>query len=121
MDLRETIEDREPLVRVLLAAGLAAVAISSLRKGRRLSGLLAGGGALALGYTMTAEPDELEELTETVGVDTDIDTEELAETVGLGTGDGDSKLRCAVCGEPIAAGEPRGPNEDNEIAHRSCK
>ncbi|RDI71430.1 hypothetical protein [Halopelagius longus] len=121
MDLRETIEDREPLVRVLLAAGLAAVAISSLRRGRRLSGLLAGGGALALGYTMTAEPEELEELTEAVGVDASEELGGLTETVGLGTADGDSKLDCAVCGEPIAAGEARGPNEDNEIVHRTCR
>lgn len=120
MDLRETIEDREPLVRVLLAAGLAAVAISSLRKGRRLNGLLAGGGALALGYTATTESGELEELTETVGVDTEDGLEEVTEAVGIGADDEGSKLRCAVCGEPITAGQPRGPNEDDEIAHRSC-
>lgn len=124
MDLRDTLDEREKLVRTVLAAGLALVAIRSLRNGKRFSGLLAGGGALAVAYVATAESGELEELTETVET-------EVTETIGEvttdegtpdeRTTDEGSKLRCAACGEPIAPGQSRGPNDDDEIVHRACK
>ena len=103
MDLRETVDDRVRLVRTLLAVGLAAVAISSLRRGRRLNGLLAGGGAVVLGYTATTQ------------------SRELTETIDIDTTDENAELRCAVCGEPIVPGQARGPNENNEIVHEACK
>lgn len=116
MDLREAVGDRKRLVRTLLAVGLSAVAVRSLRKGRRLSGLLAGGGALAVGYTATTSSDELEELTETLDVGTtDEDSTDQDAT------DRDVEFRCAACGEPIDTGQTRGPNEDNEIVHLDCK
>lgn len=116
MDLRETVGDREQLVRTLLAVGLSVVAISSLRKGRRLNGLLAGGGALALGYTATTGSGKLDELD---SVEDELG--ELTETLDVGTTDEDTKLRCAACGESIDPGETRGPNENDEIVHLDCK
>ena len=103
MDLRETTGDRGRLVRTLLAVGLTVVAVSSLRKGRRLSGMLAGGGAILLGYTATTR------------------SRELTETIDIGATDDDAEFRCAVCGEPIVPGQSRGPNENNEIVHDACK
>lgn len=114
MDLREAVGDRERLVRTLLAVGLSAVAVRSLRKGRRLSGLLAGGGALAVGYTATTPSDELEELTETLDVGTE-------DSTGRDATDRETGFRCAACGEPIDPGQARGPNEDNETVHLDCK
>lgn len=119
MDLRETVGDRDRLARTLLAVGLSAVAIGSLRKGKRLSGLLAGGGALALGYTATAGSGELEELDELTDA-VDVGTSE-EDTTGRETTDEGVELRCAACGEPIGPGETRGPNADNEIVHLDCK
>ena len=103
MDLREAAGGRERLVRTLLAVGLTVVAASSLRKGRRLNGLLAGGGALLLGYTAATRPRELTEI------------------IDVGATDEDAEFRCAVCGEPIVPGQSRGPNENNEIVHETCK
>ena len=103
MDLREAAGDREHLVRRFLAVGLTVVAVRSLRKGRRLKGLLAGGGALLLGYTTGAQPRE------------------LTETIEVGATDEDAEFHCAVCGEPIVSGQSRGPNENGEIVHETCK
>ena len=103
MDLRETAGDRKRHARTLLAVGLTAVAVSSLRKGKRLKGLLAGGGAVLLGYTAATRPGE------------------LTETIDVGATDEDAEFRCAVCGEPIVPGQSRGPNENDEIVHETCK
>lgn len=103
MDLEEIVGDRKRLVRTLLAVGLTGVAIRSLRRGRRLNGLLAGAGAAVLGYTATSQ------------------SEELAETVGIGTTNEDVGLRCAACGEPIVPGQARGPNENGETVHDACR
>lgn len=102
MDPNEAGGSRSKLVRAVLAAALAVVAIGSLRKGKRLSGMLAGAGALALGYNATAESGD------------------LTETLDIGASDEDVELRCAVCGQPIRPGERRGPNENNETAHEAC-
>lgn len=103
MDVDRTAGDRKRLVRTLLAVGLLGVAIRSLRKGRRLNGLLAGGGAVILGYTATTQSGE------------------LREAVGIGTNDEDGGFRCAVCGEPIVPGQARGPNENGETVHEACR
>ena len=103
MDLRETVGERERFVRTLLAVGLAGVALRSLRKGRRLNGLLAGGGAAVLAYTARARSGE------------------LTETIGIGPTDEDGELRCAVCGKPIVPGQTRGPNENGETVHEACR
>jgi hypothetical protein len=101
MELRKTV-DRSRLANAALALGLTVVAISSLRKGKRFKGVLAGVGALALGYDMTAGSGE------------------LSATLDIGDTDEDAALRCAVCGEPIRPGERRMPNENNETVHEAC-
>lgn len=103
MDLREAAGDSERVVRILLAVGLTVVAISSLRKGRRVNGLLAGGGALVLGYTATSR------------------SRDPTETIDIGTTDEDTELRCAICGDPIVPGQPRSPNESDGTVHVACK
>lgn len=103
MDLSKDVGERDGLARRLLVAVLTVVAIDSLRKGKRLSGALAGVSALALGYTATAGSGEL---TETLGIDT--------------TGE-DGELRCSACGQPILPGQRRGPNANDEIVHEACK
>lgn len=110
MELREKVDSSGKLARVLLAAVLAVVAAVSLRKGKRTMGLLAGVGALALGYSSTT------------GSDHRSTTDELAETIGIEskTESEDAELRCAICGEPIRPGQRRGPNENNETAHEAC-
>ncbi|WP_137283951.1 DUF2892 domain-containing protein [Halorussus salinisoli] len=102
MDLSKYVGGRSRLARRILAIALTVVAISSLRKGKRLSGILAGVGALALGYDATSESSEL---TETLGIDT---TSEEAD------------LHCAECGQPIRPGQRRGPNANDEIVHDDC-
>lgn len=101
MDLRETVEDRSRLARVLLAVVLAGLAVRSVRNGKRARGLLAAGGAVALGYTATSESRDLNDV---------IDFET----------DDDYQLRCAHCGEPIVPGQRRGPNANDEIVHETC-
>lgn len=103
MELPKNVGDRNRLARTALTVALTAVAISSLRKGKRASGLLAGTGALALGYKAKTESGELKE---NLGIDA---TSERGE------------LRCAACGEPIRPGQRRGPNENDEIVHDDCK
>lgn len=103
MELNKNVGDRNRVARILLTIALTLVAISSLRKGKRLSGVLAGAGALALGYNATTESGELKE---NLGIDT--------------TGE-DAALHCAACGEPIRPGQRRSPNENDEIVHDDCK
>ena len=103
MELSKLSDDRDRLARTILTVALGIVAISSLRKGKRLSGALAGAGAVALGYQATAgSGDAMESL--------DI----------ASTGD-EEDLLCANCGQPIVPGQARGPNADNEIVHYDCK
>lgn len=103
MDLAENRDGRDSLVRTVLAVALALVALASLREGKRLRGVLAGVGALALGYAATGESTE------------------LAGTLDIETTDEEAELRCAICGDPIRPGQSRGPNEDNEIVHDDCR
>jgi hypothetical protein len=102
----ELTQNRHWLVRIVLAAGLAVVALRSLRRGRRVRGVLAGLGAVALGYSAVTESnDVIEHLVE------DLDTEAASET---------TRLRCAICGDPIVPGQSRRPNENNETVHEAC-
>ena len=102
MDLRKIAGERGRLLRTILTVVLAAVAISSLRKGKRLRGLLAGVGALALGYSVTS------------GFGGGMETLRISETSE------DGQLRCAACGQPIRTGQRRGPNANDEIVHDAC-
>lgn len=103
MELLRNVGSRNRVVRIVLAVVLAVVAVGSLRRGKRIRGVLAGVGALALGYSVTAGSGE------------------LTETLDIGTTGEDTELRCAVCGEPIRPGERRGPNANDEIVHEACK
>lgn len=102
MDLNEADGSRNRFASAIVAVALALVAVSSLRKGKRLRGVLAGVGALALGYTVTAGSGE------------------LAETLDVGATDEDVELRCAACGRPIRPGERRTPNDEGETVHEAC-
>lgn len=102
MDLNETVDGRDRPVRILLTVALLAYAVRSFRKGKRVTGALAGLGALGLGYTLTTE------------------TKELTEVIDIETGEEDDQLRCAECGDPIVPGERRKPNADNEVVHETC-
>lgn len=103
MELSKNVGDRNRFARTALAVALAVVAINSLRKGKRLSGAVAGVGALALGYSATTESGE------------------LTESFDIDAAGEDAELRCAVCGEPIRPGQRRGPDANNEIVHEACK
>lgn len=108
MELNETAEDRSGLARLLLAAGLMVVAIRSLRKQKRLVAAVAAIGAIVVGYTAKAGSGQ-----STPDVATEMSQIETTSERGV--------LRCAVCGEPIVAGEGRGPNENHEIVHDACE
>lgn len=102
MELNEKLDDRGRLARMILAAGLAVVALRSFAKRKPMRGVLAGAGAAALGYTVSSESG---------GVIEEIRTEPTAE---------DAELRCASCGDPIVPGQRRKPNEDGETVHEAC-
>jgi hypothetical protein len=108
MELNETAESRSGLARLLLAVGLMVVAIRSLRKQKRLVAAVAGVGAIVIGYTAKVGSGQ-----STPDVATEMSRIETTSERG--------GLRCAVCGEPIVAGEGRGPNEDHEIVHDTCE
>lgn len=106
MELTQNLHNRHWLIRIVLAAGLAVVALRSLRRGKRARGVLAGLGAVALGYSAVTESNGvMEHLAE------DRDTEAASET---------TQLRCAICGDPIVPGQSRRPNENNETVHEAC-
>lgn len=136
MDETKNVGGRDRLFRLLLTAVLSVVAVRWLRSGKRLRGLLAGGGALGLGFTAT---------TGYCGVNDalDIDTADGSEEVsiefdetdaGATAGDAESDatadagvtqvrehyLTCADCGEPIVAGQSRGPNSEGDVVHDDC-
>lgn len=103
----DTVDNPDRLVRLLLAAALALVAVASFRKERRLVGVLAGVGALGVGYsaaTRSTTPSE----------------EEASQTVVTEPAEADGGMRCAACGEPIVVGESRRPNRENRIVHEGC-
>lgn len=103
MELNGTTDDRGRLARLLPAVALAAVAIASLRRGKRLTGALAGAGAVAVGYLAASKSDT------------------VAESLDIVTPGDDGELRCAACGQRITPGQARGPNTDDEIVHVACR
>lgn len=103
MELLNRITRRQRALRVAATATLTAVAVQSLRNGKRLRGLLAAGGALAVGAsTATLEPTEL-----SVDAAVDVATEP-------------DELQCSVCDEAIVPGQSRRPSQDNNPAHETC-
>lgn len=108
MDLNETADSPSGLARFLLAVGLMVVAVRSLRKEKRVFAALAGVAAVVVGYTAKAGSGQ-----STPDVATEASRIEATSE--------HERLRCAVCGEPIVAGEGRGPNEAHEIVHDACE
>lgn len=91
---------------MVLAAGLGVVALRSLRRGKRVRGVVAGLGAVVLGYSTVSESnDAMEHLLD------DLDADAASET---------TRPRCASCGDPIVLGQSRRPNENNETVHEAC-
>lgn len=113
MALEDDASGRDRLTRMLAAAGLTVAAAALLRRGRRITGGLAGVGALALGYQVATES---EELTESI-TPTTLSTEPEAAETDAHTGG----LECAICGEPIVPGQARGPDENDDIVHIDCR
>ena len=102
MVLNKGVDDREQIARILLTAALAAVAVRLLRGDNRPMAVLAGAGAVALGYsTATGLADRKKES-------------------GADPIERDEEMRCSICGEPIVPGQSRGPDSDNEIVHEAC-
>lgn len=102
MELSDTVSSRSRLVSALASVVLVVVALRSLQRGKRLSGVVAGVSAVALGYNAAGRPRNPK-----VPLGDDRTSEE-------------GELRCAICGEPIVAGEPREPNANDEIVHEAC-
>jgi len=128
MEDKQNVGGRDRIVRALLTAFLSIVAVRSLRRGKRLRGLLAGVGALGVGFTATTGHCGVNEA---LGVDTTGDTEDDVappeprttsdDEETAGTTSKTHSLHCAECGEPIVPGESRGPNDDDEIVHDACE
>ena len=117
MELQEALDGRSRHTRILLTALLAVVAVQSLRKGKRLRGILAGLVAVATGYSVvngsgdvmkTLDDEATETLDSVTGTD---DTERSRDR---------TELRCAACGDPIVPGQARTPNENHETVHEAC-
>ncbi|SFR96560.1 hypothetical protein SAMN05216559_1643 [Halomicrobium zhouii] len=103
MELEEDATGRDRLARMLAAAGLTVAAAALFRRGKRITGALAGIGALALGYQATTDT---------------LETEPTASPSRPATS---SALVCAICGEPIVPGQARGPDENDDIVHVECR
>lgn len=107
MDLPKNVRENDRLTSTVLALALSVFALLSLRRGQRLRGALAGLGAVAFGYRASTESGDGAEHSE-AGLDTEPAVEPEQE-------------RCAICGDPIVAGELRTPNENNDIVHEACQ
>lgn len=139
MDSKENVGRRDRLLRAVLAVVLTIVSVRWLKSGKRKRGLLAGVGALGLGFNATSGYCGVNE---SLGVDTtagddeddpfavDDEADDGATEVDVDftTSDADSvnarsngALTCAVCDEPIVPGERRGPNDEGATVHESCE
>lgn len=108
MELRKTITENENLVRIVSAVALAIIAIRSFSNGKRLRGVVAAGGAVAVGSTAsTLDPTELD-----IGSETEQRVTESSIEAGA--------MECPICNDPIVPGESRRPNENDEIVHEAC-
>jgi hypothetical protein len=106
MELSKKLRNDDRLTRTLLAVGLSVFALLSVRRGKRLRGVLAGLGAVALGYGAVTESGDV--------------VEHFAEEFATGSTTEDEQRRCAICGDPIVAGQSRTPNENDETVHEAC-
>jgi hypothetical protein len=132
MDETKNVGGTDRLVRILLTVVLSIVAVRSLRRGKRLRGALASAGALVLGFTATTRHcgvnDALDVDTTGDSDDVDIEFDETDASADGAVGDSDAEatqvrehyLYCAACGEPIVAGQSRGPNSEGDVVHDDC-
>ena len=134
MDDTTNVGGRDRLGRFLLAAVLSIAAVRWLRNGKRKRGLLAGAGALGFGFNATTgycgvnDAFDIDTTGKSEGVSIDFD-DSGDETAGdadtsasAGTaGVREHYLHCAFCGEPIVAGQSRGPNSQGDIVHEDCE
>ncbi|RLM97450.1 DUF2892 domain-containing protein [Haloarcula sp. Atlit-7R] len=140
MDSDKNVGGRDRLIRAVLAVVLTIVSLRWLRSGKHKRGLLAGIGALGLGFNAstgycgfndtldidtTADDDDVfapnvddEPADESTDVSVDFTSSDDAEA---SNGHASGKLTCAVCEDPIVPGERRGPNEEGAIVHESCE
>jgi hypothetical protein len=116
MELDTILDNRNRLTRTLLAGALAVVSLRSFRKKNRLLGVLAGAGAVGLGYTAAAGTRDTTDESETTEVSGTTDESER----DVETTDEDGGMRCSACGEPIVVGQSRRPNAENRIVHERC-
>lgn len=113
MELEESAGGRDRIARLLAAAGLTVAAAALLRSGKRLTGSLAGVGALALGYQAASGSENLAETLR-------------SDAFATGTAESDASahtggLQCAICGDPIVPGQARGPDENDDTVHIECR
>lgn len=126
MDTEQNVGGRDRLVRLLLTVVLSIAAVRWLRSGKRLRGLLAGVGALGLGFNATTgycgvnDTLDVDTTVDGVSIDFDDDTAEDGQSTATSDETGKHSLTCAACGEPIVPGQSRGPNSDDEIVHDDC-
>jgi len=106
MEPTKDLDSRDPLTRALIAVGLGAFALWSLRNGNRLRGLLAGAGAIALGYSASTDTDTL--------------VDQVPERPDTEPAEDDTQRRCAICGDPIVTGQSRVPDENDDTVHETC-
>jgi hypothetical protein len=141
MDSDQNVGGRDRLIRAVLAVVLTIVSLRWLRSGKRKRGLLAGIGALGLGFNAstgycgfndtldidtTADDDDVfapdadDEPGAEESTDVSVDFTSSGDTEAS-NGHASGKLTCAVCEAPIVPGERRGPNEDGAIVHEACE
>jgi hypothetical protein len=111
MDVQEALGDRNRLTTAVVTAALAVIAIQSLRKGKRLRGLVAGLAAVAIGVITATSTGDVTQVLDREDESATNETERSRDSV---------ELRCAECGEPIVPGQARTPNEDHETVHKAC-
>ena len=128
MDDTKNVGGRDRLGRLLLTVVLSIVSVRWLRRGKRVRGLLAGVGALGLGFNATTGYCGVNDA---LDIDTTADTDEVTidfeangDTATASDRDAtdtdDHHLSCAFCSEPIVPGQSRGPNSQGDIVHDDC-
>jgi|GEM_PF-210187 len=143
MDSNKNVGGRDRLIRAVLAVVLTIVSLRWLRSGKRKRGLLAGIGALGLGFNASTGYcgfNDTLDIDTTSGSDDDVfapsgaDDEPAADEstdvsvdftsaddTETANGHASGELTCAVCEDPIVPGERRGPNDEGAIVHETCE
>jgi hypothetical protein len=129
MDSDRNVGGRDRLARAVLAVVLSIAAVRWLKGGKKVRGLLAGIGAVNFGFnaaTGYCGANDALDIDTTAGDAPEFDSEtdqaaSTTSTAAVGTeAVADHRMTCAACGEPIEVGQPRGPNDEDEIVHEDC-